>query len=47
MFKEILFATTASPACDDAARVAFDLAKRYDANLTALHIIRIYFRLSF
>ena len=41
MFKEILFATTASPACDDAARVAFDLAKRYDANLTALHIIGI------
>jgi len=41
MFKEILFATTASAACDDAARVAFDLARRYDADLTAFHVIGI------
>ncbi|BBD10085.1 universal stress protein [Desulfovibrio ferrophilus] len=38
MFKKILFATSASPACDDAARVAFDLAGRYSAELVALHI---------
>ena len=30
MFKKILFATSGSPACDNAARVAFDMAKRYD-----------------
>lgn len=38
MFKKILFATSASPACDDAARVAFDMAGRYGAELVALHI---------
>lgn len=41
MFKKILFATTASPACDDAARVAFDMAKRYDAKLTVFHVLGI------
>jgi nucleotide-binding universal stress UspA family protein len=38
MFKKILFATSASPACDHAARQAFDLAKRYDAELIVLHV---------
>lgn len=38
MFKKILFATTASPACDHAARVAFDIAKRYDAELSVFHV---------
>ncbi|WP_461209303.1 universal stress protein [Desulfocurvus sp. DL9XJH121] len=38
MFTKILFATSASPACDDAARVAFDLAGRYDAELVVLHV---------
>ncbi|MBW1852448.1 MAG: universal stress protein [Deltaproteobacteria bacterium] len=41
MFKKILFATTASPACDDAARVAFDMAKRYNAELTVFHVLGI------
>lgn len=38
MFKKILFATTASPTCDAAANVAFDLASKYDANLKAFHV---------
>ena len=41
MFKKILFATTASPTCDDAARVAFDLAKKYNATLYAFHVFGI------
>ncbi len=39
MFKKILFATTASPACDHAARVAFDMAKRYNAKLMVFHVL--------
>ena len=38
MFKKILFATTATPACDNAAHVAFDLAKKYQSELTVLHV---------
>jgi len=38
MFKKILFATSGSPASDDAARVAFDLAGRYQAALELLHV---------
>jgi len=38
MFKKILFATTASPTCDDAAKVAFDLAGKYKAELHLLHV---------
>ena len=41
MFKNILFATTASPSCDHAARVAFDIAKRYEAKLTVFHVLGI------
>lgn len=41
MFKKILFATTASPSCDHAARVAFDMAKRYDAELITFHVLGI------
>ena len=41
MFKKILFATTASPTCDDAAKVAFDLAKKYNATLFAFHVFGI------
>ncbi|AGW12623.1 universal stress protein [Megalodesulfovibrio gigas] len=33
LFKKILFATSASPACDDAARLAFAMAKRTQADL--------------
>lgn len=38
MFNKILFATTASPASDNAANVAFDLAKKYDAALDVFHV---------
>jgi nucleotide-binding universal stress UspA family protein len=41
MFKKILFATTASPSCDHAARVAFDLAKRYESDLTLFHVLGV------
>jgi len=41
MFKQILFATTASPSCDHAARVAFDMAKRYGAGLSVFHVLGI------
>ena len=41
MFKKILFATTASPSCNHAARVAFDIARRYDAGLTVFHVLGI------
>jgi nucleotide-binding universal stress UspA family protein len=41
MFKNILFATTASPACDHAARVAFDLAGRLQSALRVLHVMGI------
>jgi len=41
MFKKILFATTASPSCDHAARVAFDMAKRYNSELTVFHVLGI------
>jgi nucleotide-binding universal stress UspA family protein len=40
MFERILFATTASPTCDDAARVAFDLALKYDSEkLFVFHVL--------
>lgn len=38
MFGKILFATTASPTCDDAANVAFDLAKKYSSRLCVFHV---------
>ncbi len=41
MFKKILFATTASPTCDNAARVAFDLAQKYDSTLYTFHVFGI------
>ncbi len=41
MFKNILFATTASPACDHAARVAFELAGRLKSALRVLHVMGI------
>ena len=39
MFKTILLATTATPSCDDAAKVAFDLANKYKARLVVLHVV--------
>ena len=38
MFEKILFATTATPACDHAAHVAFDLAKKYNSKLHLFHV---------
>ena len=39
MFKKIMFATTASPSCDHAARVAFKLAEDYDSELMVFHVL--------
>ena len=41
MFKKLLFATTASPTCDNAARVAFDLELKWDAKLFVFHVLGI------
>ncbi|ABB40505.1 UspA domain-containing protein [Oleidesulfovibrio alaskensis G20] len=41
MFKKILFATSASPACDNAAKVAFDLARRNGAKLYVFHVMGV------
>jgi nucleotide-binding universal stress UspA family protein len=41
MFKKILFATTASPVCDNAAKVAFDLELKWDAKLIVFHVLGI------
>uniref|UniRef100_A0A7C4VRY0 Universal stress protein n=1 Tax=Desulfatirhabdium butyrativorans TaxID=340467 RepID=A0A7C4VRY0_9BACT len=39
MFNKILFATTGTPVCDNAAHVAFDIAKKYDAKLHVFHVL--------
>ncbi len=41
MFKDILFGTSASPAGDYAARVAFELAGRFDAHLRLVHVLGV------
>ena len=41
MFTKILFATSGSPCCDAAARVAFDLAERYQAKLYVYHVLGV------
>jgi nucleotide-binding universal stress UspA family protein len=41
MFKKILFATTGSPVCDNAAKVAFDLELKWDARLIVFHVLGI------
>jgi nucleotide-binding universal stress UspA family protein len=41
MFKKILFATTASPTCDNAAKVAFDLELKWEAKLYVFHVLGI------
>ena len=41
MFNKILFATTASPTCDNAAKVAFDLELKWDAQLFVFHVLGI------
>ncbi len=39
MFKKILFATTSSDVCNDAADVAFELAKKDNAKLYIFHVL--------
>jgi len=41
MFNKILFATTASPTCDNAAKVAFDLELKWNARLYVFHAVGI------
>ncbi len=41
MFGKILFATSASPACDNAAKVAFELARRNEARLYVFHVLGV------
>ncbi|MCP3895700.1 MAG: universal stress protein, partial [Bacteroides sp.] len=41
MFTKILFATTASPTCDNAAKVAFDLQMKWEAKLIVFHVLGI------
>ncbi len=38
MFEKILFATTASPTCDDAAKVAFELSRKNGSQLSVFHV---------
>ena len=38
MFDKILLATTGTPACDHAAHVAFDLAKKYNSRIYTFHV---------
>jgi nucleotide-binding universal stress UspA family protein len=38
MFKKILFATTASPSCDAAAKIAFEMADKYKSELILYHV---------
>ncbi|MBU2645287.1 universal stress protein [bacterium] len=38
MFKKILFATTVTPDCEDAACYAFDMAMKYNAKLFLFHV---------
>lgn len=39
MFEKVLFATTATPACDNAAHVAFDIADKYNSTLILFHVL--------
>lgn len=41
MFKKILFATSATEASDHAARVAFNMAQTYDAQLCIFHVLGV------
>ncbi|MCK5696092.1 MAG: universal stress protein [Desulfobacula sp.] len=38
MFKKILFATDASPVCEIAAKIAFELAQKYGSELILVHV---------
>ncbi len=41
MFKKILFATSATEACDHAARVAFNMAESYGAQICIFHMLGV------
>jgi nucleotide-binding universal stress UspA family protein len=41
MLKKILFASSATNACDHAARVAFDIVQRYNAHIDVFHVLGI------
>lgn len=41
MFKKILLSTTGTESCDAAARVAFDMARRYDARLYIINVFGV------
>lgn len=41
MFKKILLATTASPNCNNAAKLAFDLQLKWEAKLIVLHVFGV------
>jgi nucleotide-binding universal stress UspA family protein len=41
MFQKILFATSAAASCDHAARVAFNIAQRYDAEIVVFHVLGV------
>ena len=41
MFEKLLFATTASPTCDNAAKVAFDLEMKWEAKLFVFHVLGV------
>jgi len=41
MFKKILFPTSATEACDHAARVAFNMAHQYNAHLSVFHVLGV------
>ena len=41
MFKKILFATTASPSCDAAAKIAFEMADKYKSELILYHVFGV------
>jgi nucleotide-binding universal stress UspA family protein len=41
MFKKILFATSATEACDHAARVAFNMAQSYGAQIYIFHVMGV------
>lgn len=41
MFSKILLATSATPVCDHAARVAFNLANLYQAEINVFHVLGI------
>ena len=40
-YNKIFFATTASPTCDNAAKVAFDMAAKYGAELVVFHVLGV------